>query len=175
MTDPEFSRPVRIDRLSAEPRRIEIEADARELAALAERFALTGLDRLEAEAELRIAGEAVIARGSVRASLTQSCVASGEPVGGAIDEPFEIVFRPAPDGGSAEEEVELSEGEMDVVFHDGASLDLGEAVAQTLFLSLDPYPRSAAADEALKQAGVKSEEEAGPFAALAALRDKLTP
>ncbi|HEV2747118.1 MAG TPA: DUF177 domain-containing protein, partial [Allosphingosinicella sp.] len=45
----------------------------------------------------------------------------------------------------------------------------------TLALSLDPFPRSPAAAEALKAAGVKSEEEAGPFGALAALRDKLNP
>ena len=72
-----------------------------------------------------------------------------------------------------EEEVELSESEMDVVFHDGAAIDVGEAVAETLSLGLDPYPRAPGADEALKAAGVKSEEEAGPFAALAGLRDKL--
>ena len=54
---------------------------------------------------------------------------------------------------------------------------LGEAVAQTLLLGLDPYPRSPAAEAALRDAGVKSEEEAraesSPFAALAALKGKL--
>jgi hypothetical protein len=37
-------------------------------------------------------------------------------------------------------------------------------------LALDPYPRSAGADAALKEAGVLSEIEAGPFAALAKLK-----
>ena len=59
------------------------------------------------------------------------------------------------------------------VFYDGAAIDVGEAVAETLSLSLDPYPRAPGAEEALEAAGVKSEEEAGPFAALAGLRDKL--
>ena len=44
------------------------------------------------------------------------------------------------------------------------------AVADTLALSLDPYPRSASADAALREAGVMSEAEASPFALLAKLR-----
>jgi len=57
-----------------------------------------------------------------------------------------------------------------VVFHDGAAIDLGSAIADTLSLALDPYPRSAGAEAALKEAGVLTEAEAGPFAALAKLR-----
>jgi hypothetical protein len=49
--------------------------------------------------------------------------------------------------------VELGEAELDVMFYDGATIDLGEAVAQTLALHLDPYPRSPDADDALKEAG----------------------
>jgi hypothetical protein len=59
---------------------------------------------------------------------------------------------------------------LDIVFHDGAAIDIGEAIAQTLALALDPYPRAPDAEAALKEAGVKSEAEAGPFAALAALK-----
>ena len=44
----------------------------------------------------------------------------------------------------------------------------------TLALSLDPYPRSAAAEAALREAGVLSEEEAGPFAVLAKLKRHLS-
>jgi uncharacterized metal-binding protein YceD (DUF177 family) len=57
-----------------------------------------------------------------------------------------------------------------VVFYDGAAIDLGTAIADTLALSLDPYPRSASADAALKEAGVLSEEQASPFAVLAKLK-----
>ena len=35
---------------------------------------------------------------------------------------------------------------------------------------MTPYPRSPQADTALKEAGVLSEEQAGPFAALLALK-----
>jgi len=78
-----------------------------------------------------------------------------------------------PEPKAGDEEVELAENELDTIFHDGAAIDLGGAVADSLALTLDPYPRSAGADAALKEAGVLTEEEAGPFAALAALKSKL--
>ena len=43
----EFSRPFRIDTLGAEPRPVEIEAEPEERAALARRFGLVAIDRLE--------------------------------------------------------------------------------------------------------------------------------
>lgn len=173
MTEPEFSRPVRLDALGAEPRRLGIEADAEEREALAKRFSLRAIARLEAEAELVRKSEEVVARGRLRAAVTQSCVATGEPVEAEVEEPFTLVFRPRPGAGRPDEEIELGEAELDVAFYDGASVDLGEAVAETLALALDPYPRAPDAEQALKAAGVKSEEEAGPFGALAALRDKM--
>jgi hypothetical protein len=83
------------------------------------------------------------------------------------------MFRPEPAAGGGEEEVELSDTELDVIFYVGAMVDAGEAVAQSLALAIDPYPRAPGAEEALKEAGVKDESEAGPFGALAALKDKL--
>jgi uncharacterized metal-binding protein YceD (DUF177 family) len=80
------------------------------------------------------------------------------------------MFIPGPESSGPEEEIELGEADCDVVFHDGASIDLGSAIADTLALSVDPYPRSAGADAALKEAGVLTEAEASPFAALAKLK-----
>lgn len=175
MTAPEFSRPVRIDTLGGQPRAIEIAAGPSERAALASRFGLLAIDRLEAELAISRNGEEVALHGTLQADVTQACVASGAPVPAALIVPFDILFRPQPAPGQAEEEVELSEGEMDVVFYDRAEVDIGEAVAETLSLNLDPYPRAPDADAVLREAGVKQEgqEEKGPFAGLAALRDKL--
>lgn len=173
MTAPEFSRPVRIDTIGEAPRPMEIAAGEGERAALARRFGLLDLARLEAALTLSRRGEEIAAHGNVAATVTQACVATAEPVAAEVAAPFDILFRPHPEAKSADEEVELSESEMDVVFHDGAAIDLGEAVAETLALALDPYPRAPDADAALKAAGVKSEAEAGPFGALAGLRDKL--
>ena len=54
--------------------------------------------------------------------------------------------------------------------HDGRGIDLVEAVAQTLVLALNPFPRSADAETVLEQAGASDGLATGPFAALAALR-----
>lgn len=173
MSAPEFSRPVALDTLGEAGRTIDVEADEAERAALARRFGLVAIHRLSAEAALRRAGRAVTATGRIAAAVTQSCVASGAPVRQEVDEPFEIVFRPPPDDSRPDEEIELDEGALDTVFYEGGAVDLGEAAAQTLALALDPWPRAPDAEAALKAAGVKSEEEAGPFGALAGLRDKL--
>ena len=173
----EFSRLYRLEALPAEPLRVEIEAGPDERSALARRFGLVSVGSLAAEAELTRSGEAVTAVGRLRAHVTQSCVASAEPVEAEVAEDFRVDFRPLPADGRPDEEIELGEGELDVIFYEDGAIDLGEAVAQTLLLGLDPYPRAPAAEAALKQAGVKSEEEAriesSPFAALAALKDKL--
>lgn len=173
----EFSRLYPLDGLNAEPTRAEIQAGPEEREALARRFGLIAIDSLEAEAELRRSGDAVTAVGRLRAQVIQSCVASAEPVPVEVAEDFQIDFRPLPIDVRPEEEIELREGELDVAFYESGAIDLGEAVAQTLLLGLDPYPRSPAAQAALLEAGVKSEEEArvesSPFAVLAALKDKL--
>ena len=54
----------------------------------------------------------------------------------------------------------------------GETVDLGEALAEQLALALDPYPRAPTADTRIKEIGILSEEEAGPFGALAALKDQ---
>jgi uncharacterized metal-binding protein YceD (DUF177 family) len=169
----EFSRTVRIDTLGAGQRRVEIQADEAERAALAKRFGIPAIHCLSAEALVSRNGEAVRAEGILRATVTQSCVATDAPVENEIEESFGIEFRPHPADAAPDEEVELSEEDLDTVFYAGAALDLGEAVAETLSLALDPWPRAPGAEEALREAGVKSEAEAGPFGALAALRDKM--
>ncbi len=153
--------------------RIDVAADSNECAAIAARLGLLSLNRLEAHAVLSRDGQRVRAAGRLKASLEQACVATGESVPARVDEPFELLFVPEPKSGSADEEVELGEADLDTMFHDGAAIDLGSAIADSLALVLDPYPRSAGAGAALKEAGVLSEEEAGPFAALAVLKAKL--
>jgi uncharacterized metal-binding protein YceD (DUF177 family) len=161
---------VKLDMLGAEPRALAISADAAERQALAKRFGLLALDSLEAELGLIRDGEIVSLTGRLRARATQACVATGAPVAAAVDEPIALRFRPASAVTGPDEEIELDEGELDILFHDGAAVDAGEAVAQSLALALEPYPRAPDAEAALRQAGVKSEDEAGPFAALAALK-----
>jgi len=163
-----FAHHLRLDQIG-DGERLDILADDAERQAIARRLRLDGLGRLEAHATLSRNGGIVRAEGRLVAALNQSCVVTGEPVAAHVDEPFEILFMPEPPGGP-DEEIELGAADCDVVFHDGAAIDLGTAIADTLALSIDPYPRSAAADAALKEAGVLTEEQASPFAALAALK-----
>ena len=165
----DFAHHLRIDHIR-EGDRLDLAASETERQATAERLGLDSIDRLEAHAVLSRKGPVVEAHGRVNAALNQSCVVTGDPVPAQLDEPFAIVFTPEPDAARSDEEVELGAADCDVVFHDGSTIDLGAAIADTLALALDPYPRSAAAEAALKEAGVLTEGQAGPFAALAALK-----
>jgi uncharacterized metal-binding protein YceD (DUF177 family) len=153
---------------------LDLTADAAERRGIAERLGLDSLDRLEAHAVLAREGETIRALGRIFAALEQRCVVTGGPVSVFVDEPFDIIFMPEPHRGSAEDEIELAAEDCDVVFHDGAAIQLGAAIADTLALSLNPYPRSPTAETALREAGVLTEEEAGPFAALAQLKKSLS-
>lgn len=175
MSEPEFSRPVKIDTLGSKPREMSIEAGDAEREALARRFGIGAIGSLLADVAISRNGDEVMAKGRLSAEVTQSCVVTEKPLVTKIEEPFDIVFRPQPATDSIEDEIELMETDLDVVFYDGAAIDVGEAVAETLSLSLDPYPRASDAEDVLKAAGVKSEEEAGAFGALASLRAKLKP
>lgn len=153
--------------------RIDISATDQERTELMERLGLLSLDRLEAHAVLSRDGQKVRANGRLKAVLAQACVATGEPCPAHVDEPFDLLFLPEPKTGRPDDEIELGQADLDTVFHDGSAIDLGGAISDTLALALDPYPRSAEADSALKKAGVLTEEEASPFAALAALKERL--
>ena len=170
----DFAHRLRIDQIR-DGDRLELSANADERAAIARRLGLQSIDRLDAHVTLARSGEAIRANGRLTAALDQSCVVTGEPVAAHVDEPFAIQFVAEPKDGGPDDEIELGAGDCDTVFHDGAAIDLGDALADTLALSIDPYPRSAAADAALKEAGVMNEEEASPFAVLAKLRKSDEP
>lgn len=172
MTAPEFSRARRLDTLGSREEQVRIEADADERRRLAGRFGLIALDRLEADYRLARDGDVVTATGRLVAEVVQPCSVTEDPVPAAIDTGFTIRFVPD-DPGAGEDELELDEADCDTVFYEGGAIDLGEAAAETMALALDPFPRSPAAEAALKEAGVLSEAEAGPFSGLAALKDKL--
>jgi hypothetical protein len=132
-----FAHHLRVDRVR-DGERIDIVADEAERQAIARRLRLDGLERLEAHVMLGREGAMVRAEGRLVASLDQSCVVTGEPVAAHVDEPFELVFMPEPPAGGPDEEIELGANDCDVVFYDGSAIDLGDALADTLALSLDP-------------------------------------
>ena len=164
-----FGIPLRLDQIR-DGERLDLVADDAERKFVSKRLGLSSLDRLEAHVTLGRTGDVIRAEGRLVAALDQSCVVTGDPVAAHIDEPFAILFTPEPQSSGHDEEIELGESDCDMVFYDGATVDLGGAIADTLALSLDPYPRSAGADAALREAGILAEEQASPFAVLAQLK-----
>ncbi len=168
MSAPEFPRPIDRRHLPARP--LQLEANEAERAALAERFGLVSIGRLVADVTLTADGEAIDADGSLEADIVQSCAVSGDDLPAEIREP--VILRFVPDKGEAEaaEEVELEEDELDEIPFAGHVFDLGEAIAQSLSLAIDPYAVGPGAEEVRKEKGLMDEGEAGPFGALAALK-----
>jgi len=166
VTESEFPRPIDRRQITARPVRLEATEPERE--ALARRFGLVSISRLEAELELAADGEAVDARGRLSARIVQSCAVSGEDLPVAIDEPLTLRF--VPEQAVTEEEIELEESDLDEIPYTGTAFDLGEAVAQSLALAIDPYAVGPNAEQARKDAGLSDEAASGPFAALAALK-----
>lgn len=169
---PEFSRPVRADQIVRHAQGVTITADAHEREALAKRFHLLSLSRLEADYTLSENDSGIEARGRVRAELAQPCVATGVAVPEKIDTEFLLRFVAERGDEGDDEEMEIDSEDCDIIGFDGQTIDMGEAVAETMALAMAPYPRSADADSYLREAGVLSEEQASPFAVLQSLKDK---
>ncbi|MGV3770875.1 MAG: YceD family protein [Sphingobium phenoxybenzoativorans] len=167
---PEFSRIVRLDQVGKLSGAQIVKPTEEERLALARRFGLLSLDDMEARYSLAEENGALTARGSLRATLSQSCIATGEPVPEEVDTSFAVRFVPS-SAEPSDDEIELDDDDCDTIFYSGESIDIGEAVAETLALAMTPYPRSPNADAYLKKMGVMSEEQASPFAALLALKE----
>lgn len=165
---PEFSRSVRLDAIG-DAREISLVAEPREREALAARFGLVAIDRLAATATLIRDAAEVRVSGRLEAAVVQSCVATGEPVTATVEETLALRFVPF-SAFADREEIELPGEDCDILGFAGGAIDLGEAVAETLALALDPFPRIAGAEAVLKAAGVLDEESArmaaSPFAKL---------
>lgn len=166
MSAPEFSRPWDLRQVNDAP--VTLEASAAERAALARRFGIIAIDRLAATLALTREGEVVQAHGRLDAAIVQSCAVSGEDLATTIDEPLALCF--APETPIEVEELELSTDELDEIPYTGTVFDLGEAVAQSLALAIDPYATGPEADRVRREAGLQDESATGPFAALAALK-----
>jgi len=173
MTTPapgEFSRPVDLERVAESEVVHDIAATPEERSALAERFGLLAIDRLEARIRLRRhRGRAELRlKARIQAAITQACVLTLAPVPATVDEEFTILYGTA----LTEADVEI-DADGDTLWEplpDGP-LDLGELVAQEMVLALDPYPRAPGAvlDPGLNPPEA-SEEKVNPFAALEKLR-----
>ena len=157
---PEFSRLVLLARLGTEPFRQDIAATEAERAALARRFDLLALDRLDATVELVRRGKNMfLLRACFEAEFVQACVVTLDPVSGTVAEEFTLLYGPP----EAEEAASGSVAD-EVAFEPivGSAVDVGEAISQQFSLALPPFPRSAGADV---EAALSPPDDASPFAA----------
>lgn len=175
----EFYRPFDTGEMSDDPAEREISANDAERAALAQRFGLQALDRLSASLTVhRVRDDMFHVSGRLSAAVVQQCVVTLEPVQTAHDEPVAVTFvKPKLGAKKGKASAEAAEGMEDEgpEIMDGDLIDLGEAVAQQLAISLDPYPRAPGASlEAVLPPAPASEEDEekrpNPFAVLETLR-----
>jgi len=140
--------------------RREIAATESERAALARRFDLVALDRLEAAVELvRRADEEIVLHAAFAADFVQSCIVTLDPVGGTLSASFVLRY------GAPEAEAAETDPQEDWVYEPlvGEAIDIGEAVAQEFSLALPPFPRG---PEAGLDAASEPPGDGGPFAVL---------
>ena len=161
---PEFSRFVTLDELDGGDLHRSIEAGEQERRALAGRFDLIGIDALAADVRIRRVPGGVLVHvdGRLRADVVQRCVVTLEPVPAHVEEEFHEIF--GPDGYQAPDD---GEDDQPTGILDAGGLDIGELVAQVLYLSLDPYPRAAGAAPMRDRVETENEEDRRkPFAGL---------
>lgn len=161
----ELHRPIKIKAITEQP--YDITASEAERAALAARFDLPAMETLSAVLALTPDGETISAIGTLTAAWTQSCAISGDDLVVSNSEELSLRFVPARRDYTPDEEVELSADDLDELEYDGDSFDLGEAIAQSFGLMIDPYATGPNAGTARQEKGIAVEgEQDGPLAEL---------
>ena len=165
---PEFSRLIDIRGLPDGV--LTLAADAGERVALAKRIGVEAIERFEAEISLVRGGSTIDVTGRIAADVIQMCAISNEPFATTVDEPLALRFVPETAPSAAEIELEIDSEASDEIPYTGTQFDLGEELAQSLALAIDPYATGPDAERVRQGAGLGNAANSGPFAALAALR-----
>jgi hypothetical protein len=130
----EFSRPLQVDRVPALGSHERIAADEKECVALAKRL---GLPKLHSLGGLLKAvpwrGGGLKITGTLRAEVDQVSIISLETFTSTLEYAIERYFLSSRAGNPTAEE------DVDIIEH--GIVDLGEILAETMALELDPYPR----------------------------------
>ncbi|MEJ2000054.1 MAG: DUF177 domain-containing protein [Maritimibacter sp.] len=160
----------------SQTRDLLVEPDPQTMARIAEELSILGLKKLRFTGQLAPLGKRDWRlTGHLGATVVQTCVVTLGPVTTRIEEDVARNFVHdfvLPE----DEEAEIPESVEDEPL--GSEIDIGAVVQEALALALPPYPRAdgAAIDEAnFTEPGKTAmrDEDARPFAGLAALRNKL--
>jgi len=134
---PEFARPFALDRLGAAPVEQTVTATPAECAALAPRLGIPAVTALACRWRLRRAEAGrILAEGALSATLVRECVVTLDEFATSVAEEFRVVFVPA-----GQESDDPDPETDDEIPYQASAIDLGEAAAEQLALTLDPYPR----------------------------------
>ena len=146
---PEFSFIVAVDELSTADRVVQFSANEKERQALAERFNVDGISRLEGRATLKLLSDGdVLMKLEAQAGVQQRCVVTLEPLETEISVDFSTTYtdshntQPGLDWGHDEEVFEDIDDDIEPPesMYDG-KIDVAEACVEQLALEIDPFPR----------------------------------
>ena len=169
----EFSRPLATARLIRDAEHaFDERATEEERAALAGLFGARGVDRFEFAGTIRRDGpDGLRLDGRLRASVVQSCVVTLAPVTSEIDEQVVRVYSPDIDP----ESIDLDSDEDETLEPLTRTLDIGLVATEAAALALPAYPRApgVGAGDLITDGPENDAQREKPFAALAALREKL--
>ncbi len=167
-----FARVMTVQEAQRQRSPLAYSASEAERVAIARHFGWTTLTRLDATLTFTGAGTDIGIEGRLQAQLTQPCVVTMQPVRERVETGFALRLVPADriDGDDEDEERELDADALDTIGYRHGQFDLGAIIAETLALSVNPWPRLDNADAWLAQHDGRSPNDLGPFAALAALR-----
>jgi uncharacterized metal-binding protein YceD (DUF177 family) len=173
INEPEFSRPIVVEKIPSSGMTQILEANAAERQRLVERFGLLELPHLKAELTVHSKGldQSVAVTGKLIADIVQSCVVTLEPLPSHVEQNIDVLFV-APELMEAvadSAQVDLDTEDTETII-DGM-IDLGELVAQHLGIAMDPYPRKPGAAFVAAEYGV-AETPSNPFAQLINLPKK---
>ena len=171
--EPEFSRPMAVDKIPANGLTLTLEPTEKQRIRLAERFALIDLPKIKAEVTVAPAEryDGYEMKGTLTADVVQQCVVTLEPLPAHIEHPVDVVFLKEGQAPEESESFELSHEDSDIEVISNGYIDLGEVLAQNLGIALDPYPRKADLPPVTKEYG-SSPETQNPFAKLVELKKK---
>lgn len=141
MSEGGSAHPLPLARFSVQPRSFPVNFDEVACAQLAARFGLVAIQHLHAELEAWRADGGVKVEGRFNAEVVQACAVSNAPIPARIEQKIAVQYLPAK--APLADEIELEAGDLEVLPLGPEGVDLGELVAESLYLALDPYPLAA--------------------------------
>ena len=158
----EFSHKVTVNPWPEDGIQVELAATAAERDALRSRFDLVDVRSLNATIGIEQRVMELVLTGRIEAVVAQNCVVTLKPVSSSLEVSFERHYRRREvheKMAAAGDTLASDADDIDVDFLEGDEIDIGEAVAEELYLALDPYPRSDDADQALEAIKASAENQ----------------